>query len=213
MGSEMCIRDRRMVEQQLLSRGITDPRVIDAMERVPRQRFVPSDQRPWAFEDRPLPIGYRQTISQPYIVAFMTQALNLDSDARLLEIGTGSGYQTAVLAEVARQVYSIEIVPELADQAKRTLSELGYQNVLLREGDGYMGWTEHAPFDAIMVTAAPDHIPQPLVDQLAVGGRMIIPVGENRQALILLTRTERGVTEETVLPVRFVPMTGEAERR
>jgi protein-L-isoaspartate(D-aspartate) O-methyltransferase len=202
-----------MVEQQLLSRGITDPRVIDAMERVPRQRFVPSDQRPWAFEDRPLPIGYRQTISQPYIVAFMTQALNLDSDARLLEIGTGSGYQTAVLAEVARQVYSIEIVPELADQAKRTLSELGYQNVLLREGDGYMGWTEHAPFDAIMVTAAPDHIPQPLVDQLAVGGRMIIPVGENRQALILLTRTERGVTEETVLPVRFVPMTGEAERR
>ena len=213
MGSEMCIRDRRMVEQQLLSRGITDPRVIDAMERVPRQRFVPSDQRPWAFEDRPLPIGYRQTISQPYIVAFMTQALNLDSDARLLEIGTGSGYQTAVLAEVARQVYSIEIVPELADQAKRTLSELGYQNVLLREGDGYMGWTEHAPFDAIMVTAAPDHIPQPLVDQLAVGGRMIIPVGENRQALILLTRTERGVTEETVLPVRFVPKPGEAERR
>ena len=203
----------RMVEQQLLSRGITDPRVIDAMERVPRQRFVPSDQRPWAFEDRPLSIGYRQTISQPYIVAFMTQALNLDSDARLLEIGTGSGYQTAVLAEVARQVYSIEIVPELADQAKKTLSELGYQNVLLREGDGYMGWTEHAPFDAIMVTAAPDHIPQPLVDQLAVGGRMIIPVGENRQALILLTRTERGVTEETVLPVRFVPMTGEAERR
>ena len=203
----------RMVEQQLLSRGITDPRVIDAMERVPRQQFVPSDQRPWAFEDRPLPIGYRQTISQPYIVAFMTQALNLDSDARLLEIGTGSGYQTAVLAEVARQVYSIEIVPELADQAKRTLSELGYQNVLLREGDGYMGWTEHAPFDAIMVTAAPDHIPQPLVDQLAVGGRMIIPVGESRQALILLTRTERGVTEETVLPVRFVPMTGEAERR
>ncbi len=203
----------RMVEQQLLSRGITDPRVIDAMERVPRQRFVPSDQRPWAFEDRPLPIGYRQTISQPYIVAFMTQALNLDSDARLLEIGTGSGYQTAVLAELARQVYSIEIVPELADQAKKTLSELGYQNVHLREGDGYMGWTEHAPFDAIMVTAAPDHIPQPLVDQLAVGGRMIIPVGENRQALILLTRTERGVTEETVLPVRFVPMTGEAERR
>ena len=203
----------RMVEQQLLSRGITDPRVIDAMERVPRQRFVPSDQRPWAFEDRPLPIGYRQTISQPYIVAFMTQALNLDSDARLLEIGTGSGYQTAVLAEVARQVYSIEIVPELADQAKRTLSELGYQNVLLREGDGYMGWTEHAPFDAIMVTAAPDHIPQPLVDQLAVGGRMIIPVGENRQALILLTRTERGLTEETGRPGRFVPMTGEAERR
>ena len=203
----------RMVEQQLLSRGITDPRVIDAMERVPRQQFVPSDQRPWAFEDRPLPIGYRQTISQPYIVAFMTQALNLDSDARLLEIGTGSGYQTAVLAEVARQVYSIEIVPELADQAKKTLSELGYQNVHLREGDGYMGWTEHAPFDAIMVTAAPDHIPQPLVDQLAVGGRMIIPVGESRQALILLTRTERGVTEETVLPVRFVPMTGEAERR
>ena len=203
----------RMVEQQLLSRDITDPRVIDAMQRVPRQRFVPFDQRLWAFEDRPLPIGYRQTISQPYIVAFMTQALNVDSDARVLEIGTGSGYQTAVLAQLAQHVYSIEIVPELADRAKKTLSELGYQNVHLREGDGYMGWTEHASFDAIMVTAAPDHIPQPLVDQLAVGGRMIIPVGENRQALILLTRTENGVTEETILPVRFVPMTGEAERR
>ena len=203
----------RMVEQQLLSRDITDPRVIDAMQRVPRQRFVPFDQRLWAFEDRPLPIGYRQTISQPYIVAFMTQALNVDSDARVLEIGTGSGYQTAVLAQLAQHVYSIEIVPELADRAKKTLSELGYQNVHLREGDGYMGWTEHASFDAIMVTAAPDHIPQPLVDQLAVGGRMIIPVGENRQALILLSRTENGVTEETILPVRFVPMTGEAERR
>ena len=206
---------RDMVVRQIRRRDVTNPLVLSAMETVPRHRFVPNDAalQSRAYADTPLPIDQGQTISQPYIVAFMTQALNLDSDARLLEIGTGSGYQTAVLAEVARQVYSIEIVPELAEQAKRTQSELGYQNVLLREGDGYMGWTEHAPFDAIMVTAAPDHIPQPLVDQLAVGGRMIIPVGENRQALILLTRTERGVTEETVLPVRFVPMTGEAERR
>ena len=202
-----------MVERQLIARDITDPRVIDVMRRVPRHRFVPEDIRPRAYDDRPLPIGYRQTISQPYVVAFMTQALQLAPDARVLEIGTGSGYQTAVLAELAGTVHSIEIVPPLAERAAATLAELGYDNVEVREGDGYAGWPEAAPFDAIMVTAAPDHVPQPLVDQLAVGGRMIIPVGEDRQTLTVLTRTDDGVTEDAVLPVLFVPMTGEAERR
>ncbi len=202
-----------MVERQLITRDITDARVLDAMRRTPRHRFVPEDIRARAYDDRPLPIGYRQTISQPYVVAYMTQALQLAPDARVLEIGTGSGYQTAVLAELADTVYSIEIVPPLAVRAAATLTELGYDNVRLREGDGYAGWPEAAPFDAIMVTAAPDHVPQPLVDQLAVGGRMIIPVGDDRQTLTVLTRTGAGVTEEAVLPVLFVPMTGEAERR
>ena len=203
----------RMVEQQLLARDITDPRVVRAMQRVPRDRFVPPDQRPRAYEDRPLPIGYRQTISQPYIVAYMTQALRLRPDAKVLEVGTGSGYQAAVLAELAATVYSIEIVAQLAERARDTLAELGYANVQVRHGDGYAGWPEQAPFDAIMVTAAPDHIPQPLVDQLAVGGRLIIPVGQDRQTLTILTRTEDGIEQDTTLPVLFVPMTGEAERR
>ena len=202
-----------MVERQLSARDITDPRVLEVMRRVPRHRFVPEDVRPRAYDDRPLPIGYEQTISQPYVVAFMTQALRLDRDARVLEIGTGSGYQTAVLAELVRSVYSIEIVSPLAERAAATLAELEYDNVRIRQGDGYAGWPEAAPFDAIMVTAAPDHVPQPLVDQLAVGGRMIIPVGEYRQTLTVLTRTEDGVTEDAVLPVLFVPMTGEAQRR
>ena len=203
----------RMVEQQLLARDITDPRVVRAMRRVPRDRFVPPDQRPRAYEDRPLPIGHRQTISQPYIVAYMTQALRLTPDAKVLEVGTGSGYQAAVLAELAAAVYSIEIVTQLAERARDTLAELGYTNVQVRHGDGYAGWPEQAPFDAIMVTAAPDHVPQPLIDQLALGGRLIIPVGQNRQTLTILTRTEDGVEQETTLPVLFVPMTGEAERR
>ena len=202
-----------MVERQLIARDITDPRVLEVMRRVPRHRFVPEGIRPRAYDDRPLPIGHEQTISQPYVVAYMTQALQLAPGARVLEIGTGSGYQTAVLAELAATVYSIEIVPPLAARAAATLGELGYDNVEIREGDGYAGWPEAAPFDAIMVTAAPDHVPQPLVDQLAVGGRMIIPVGDYRQTLTVLTRTDGGVTEEAVLPVLFVPMTGEAERR
>ena len=203
----------RMVEQQLLARDITDPRVVRAMRRVPRERFVPPDQRQRAYEDRPLPIGHRQTISQPYIVAYMTQALRLTPDAKVLEVGTGSGYQAAVLAELAAAVYSIEIITQLAERARDTLAELGYANVQVRQGDGYAGWPEQAPFDAIMVTAAPDHVPQPLVDQLAVGGRLVIPVGQNRQTLTILTRTEDGVEQDTTLPVLFVPMTGEAERR
>ena len=203
----------RMVEQQLLARDITDPRVLSAMRRVPRDRFVPPDQRQRAYDDRPLPIGYRQTISQPYIVAYMTQALRLTPDAKVLEVGTGSGYQAAVLAELAAAVYSIEIVARLAERARDTLAELGYANVQVRHGDGYAGWPEQAPFDAIMVTAAPDHVPQPLVDQLALGGRLIIPVGRDRQTLTILTRTEDGIEQDTTLPVLFVPMTGEAEQR
>ncbi len=202
----------RMVERQLANRDIRDPQVLDAMRSVPRHRFVPVDRRLSAYEDRALPIGYRQTISQPYIVAYMTQALQIAPDARVLEVGTGSGYQAAVLSEVAAKVYTIEIVPELANRARETLAELGYTNVEVRLGDGYEGWRNEAPFDAIMVTAAPDHVPEPLIEQLAPGGRMIIPVGENRQSLTLITRTPAGVSRENLLPVLFVPMTGRAER-
>ena len=206
-------RDRmRMVERQLANRDIRDPQVLDAMRSVPRHRFVPVDRRLSAYEDRALPIGYRQTISQPYIVAYMTQALQIAPDARVLEVGTGSGYQAAVLSEVAAKVYTIEIVPELANRARETLAELGYTNVEVRLGDGYEGWRNEAPVDAIMGTAAPDHVPEPLIEQLAPGGRMIIPVGENRQSLTLITRTPAGVSRENLLPVLFVPMTGRAER-
>lgn len=203
----------RMVEQQLLARDITDPRVISAMRRIPRDSFVPPDLRQRAYEDRPLPIGYRQTISQPYIVAYMTQALRLGPNAKVLEIGTGSGYQAAVLSELAGSVYSIEIVAQLAKRARDTLKKLGYDNVQVKQGDGYAGWPDQAPFDAIMVTAAPDHVPQPLVNQLALGGRLVLPVGETQQTLMVLIRTEDGVEQEATLPVLFVPMTGEAERR
>ena len=167
----------------------------------------------WQYPEQIIsPIGEGQTISQPYIVAFMTQALALDPAARVLEVGTGSGYQTAVLAELVDTVQSIEIVPELATRSRERLTRLGYQNVQLREGDGYAGWPDAAPFDAIMVTAAPDHVPQPLIDQLALGGLMIIPVGDDRQMLTVLTRTADGVTRSEILPVLFVPMTGEAQR-
>ena len=199
-----------MVDRQL--HGIRDPRVLAAMERVPRHRFVPEDQRAAAYGDHPLPIGWGQTISQPFVVAFMTEALKLSGDERVLEIGTGSGYQAAVLAECAGEVWSIEIVEPLAERAARVLGELGY-DVHLRVGDGYAGWPEAAPFDAIMVTAAPGHVPQPLVDQLADGGRMILPVGGRDQELILIEKSGGEVRRRSVLPVRFVPMTGEAQER
>jgi protein-L-isoaspartate(D-aspartate) O-methyltransferase len=202
-----------MVDRQLAGRDISDRRVLAALGKVPRHRFVPAHLLSQAYADYPLPIGHEQTISQPYVVAFMSQALRLEGDERVLEIGTGSGYQAAVLGELAREVYTIEIVEPLAQRATSLLAELGYDNVHVRAGDGYRGWPEHAPFDAIMVTAAPDHVPQPLVDQLAPGGRMIIPVGAISQDLVLIERTARGVTRRQVLPVRFVPMTGEAERR
>jgi protein-L-isoaspartate(D-aspartate) O-methyltransferase len=205
-------RAAAMVSRQIERRGIDNDAVLAAMRRVPRHRFVPESLATKAYDDSPLPIGLGQTISQPYIVAFMTAALRLDGDAKVLEVGTGSGYQAAVLGEIAREVYTIEILPELAASAASILGELGYENIHGREGDGYRGWPEHAPFDAIMVTAAPDHIPQPLIEQLAFGGRMIIPVGDQSQDLILIEVTDAGVTKRSVLPVRFVPMTGEARQ-
>jgi protein-L-isoaspartate(D-aspartate) O-methyltransferase len=197
----------RMVDEQIRARGIASPRVLDAMRKVPRHRFVPDHLAGYAYEDGPLPIGSGQTISQPYIVAYMTEALELQPSHRVLEIGTGSGYQAAVLAEIVKEVYTIEIVSELARQAAQTLKTLGYSNVTVRDGDGYLGWPERAPFDRIIVTAAPDHVPKPLVEQLAVGGRLVIPVGEYHQQMTIITKTQKGVTEERTIDVRFVPLT------
>ena len=203
----------RMVARQISDRGIRDPRVLEAMRSVPRHRFVPESLQDRAYADTPLPVGSDQTISQPYIVAYMTEALRLPADATVLEIGTGSGYQAAVLAEVAREVYSIEIVPELATRSASVLEELGHDNVHVRLGDGYRGWPEEAPFDGIIVTAAPDHVPPALVEQLAVGARLVIPVGRFTQEMMVVTKTAEGSTSETTIPVRFVPMTGEALQR
>jgi protein-L-isoaspartate(D-aspartate) O-methyltransferase len=200
-----------MVAEQIVARGVSDARVLEALRKVPRHEFVPGDVQPSAYEDRPLPIGWGQTISQPYVVAAMTELAGVRPGAKVLEIGTGSGYQAAVLAELAGQVYSIEIVDGLGRQAAATLERLGYKNVHLRIGDGYAGWPEAAPFDAILVTAAPPRIPQPLLDQLAVGGRMVIPVGDVYQELLLIKRTATGYDKESVFPVRFVPMTGAAQ--
>jgi protein-L-isoaspartate(D-aspartate) O-methyltransferase len=201
------LRAAEMVERQIRLRGIDDPRVLAAMREVPRHRFVPPEQVGQAYDDTPLPIGYGQTISQPYIVAYMTQALELEPGHRVLEIGTGSGYQAAVLARIVTDVYTIEIVSELAARAAGTLRELGYTGVHVRDGDGYAGWPEEAPFDRIIVTAAPDHVPQPLVDQLRVGGRLVIPVGDVRQQMAILTKTKDGVIERRTIGVRFVPLT------
>jgi len=203
----------RMVSGQIEARGVRDARVLAAMRRVPRHEFVPLAQRAHAYEDHPLPIGHGQTISQPYIVAVMSEALELDGSEKVLEIGTGSGYQAAVLAELAAEVYTIEIVEPLASRAASDLKRLGFEKLHVRAGDGYRGWPEAAPFDAIIVTAAPDHIPQPLVDQLAVGGRLVIPVGRMFQELVLITRDKQGVHHKDLLAVRFVPMLGEAEKK
>lgn len=203
----------RMVREQIEARGVTDARVLAAMRAVPRHELVPEELRGSAYEDRPLPIGYGQTISQPYVVAFMTQALELEPGDRVLEVGTGSGYQAAVLGELAKEVYTIEIVEPLAERAAADLARLGYKNVHVRAGDGYRGWPEHAPFDAIVVTAAPERVPQPLIDQLAVGGRLVLPVGRFIQELVRITREETGLREERLLDVRFVPMTGEAQEQ
>jgi protein-L-isoaspartate(D-aspartate) O-methyltransferase len=197
---------RLMVDRQVSARGVKDPDVLAALGRVPRHLFVPPDLRRRAYEDRPLPIGLNQTISQPYIVAYMTEALQVRRDQKVLEIGTGSGYQAAVLAELARDVYSIEIIPELAERARRTLGELGYANVHVRTGNGYLGWPEEAPFPRIIVTAAPPTIPRALIDQLAVGGIMVVPVGTSSQEMTILTKTATGVIERRTLPVAFVPM-------
>jgi protein-L-isoaspartate(D-aspartate) O-methyltransferase len=198
----------RMVNQQLRARDIRSPRVLDAMLKVPRHLFVPESERGQAYRDAPVPIGYAQTISQPYIVAFMTQELNVEPDDRVLEIGTGSGYQAAVLGVLAKEVYTIEIVAPLAERARATLMEVGYRNIQVRAGNGYLGWPEQAPYDRIMVTAAPPEVPPALVQQLKIGGLMAIPVGTIVQELRILRRNSTGVETLTTLPVRFVPMTG-----
>ena len=210
--SSVALR-RRLVDGVLAKQGITDARVLDAMRRVPRHLFVPEPLRRYAYRNRPLPIGEDQTISQPFIVAYMTQLARLRADMTVLEIGTGSGYQAAVLAELVDQVYTIEIIAPLGRRAERLLQELGYTNVHVRIGDGYQGWPEHAPFDAIIVTAAPGHVPQPLVDQLAVGARLVIPVGDRSQELRVITKTPDGAHTARDLPVLFVPMTGTAQSR
>jgi protein-L-isoaspartate(D-aspartate) O-methyltransferase len=202
----------RMVQEQIAARGVEDQRVLDAMRRVPRHQFVPEQYRAHAYEDHPLPIPEGQTISQPYVVAAMTEQLRLEGKERVLEVGTGSGYQAAILAELAEEVYTIEIVRPLAETARARLADLGYRNVTVRWGNGYLGWPAHAPFDSIIVTAAPERVPPALVEQLAVGGRMVIPVGgEDHQELLLVTRDEEGVRESSLMGVRFVPMTGSPE--
>ncbi len=204
-------RRRDMVASQIEARGIRDPRVIQALRIVPRHRFVPDSQRALAYADGPLAIGMGQTISQPYIVALMTELVRPTAGMKVLEIGTGSGYQAAVLAECVGEVFTIEILPELGRLAAARLSELGFHNVRVRIGDGFDGWPEEAPFDAIVVTAAPDEIPASLLDQLKPGGRLVIPVGHGTQDLTVVTSTPDGLRRESVAPVRFVPMTGKAQ--
>jgi protein-L-isoaspartate(D-aspartate) O-methyltransferase len=200
-----------MVREQIESRGITNARVLAAMTKVPRHEFVPEHLADAAYEDHPLPIGYSQTISQPYIVALMTELLQLEPGEKILEVGTGSGYQAAILAEVGAQVYSIEILEPLAKTSAELLQRLGYTNIHVKAGDGYLGWPEHAPYDAIVVTAAADRrVPPPLVEQLKSGGRLVIPVGDGQpqQSLLLVEKgTDGNVTTHNVAPVMFVPLT------
>ncbi|MFZ0035204.1 MAG: protein-L-isoaspartate(D-aspartate) O-methyltransferase [Sedimentisphaerales bacterium] len=210
------IKEREeMVATQIQARDVNDPNVLKAMRIVPRHAFVPDNEQQYAYNDQPLPIGFGQTISQPYIVAFMTQALALKPDSKVLEIGTGSGYQAAVCAEIAAEVYTIEIVEGLAKSAKECLKELGYPNVFVRAGDGYFGWKENAPYDAIIGTAAAGKIPLPLLEQLKPDGRMILPVEDHSgfQYLVLVTKDQKGnLSRRNVMPVRFVPMTGEVTK-
>lgn len=196
----------KMVTEQIVSRGVVEPKVLDAMRKVERHLFVSPELQPVAYSDEPLPIGHAQTISQPYIVAYMTEAAQLKSGDRVLEIGTGSGYQSAILAEIAKEVYTVEVIEPLAVAAASRLSGLGYKNIHVRHSDGYNGWPEEAPFDVIIITAAPPEIPDELLKQLAAGGRMIVPVGSFLQELRLITRTPGGFEERNLLSVRFVPM-------
>lgn len=206
------VRRERMVAEQIVSRGVRDPLTLAALRKVPRHLFVPENLQSEAYDDRPLPIGQGQTISQPYIVAFMTEQLGLTGGETVLEVGTGSGYQAAVLAEIVAHVYTIEIVAPLGEAARERLARLGHANVAVRIGDGYQGWVEAAPFDAIVVTAAAPRIPQPLREQLKDGGRLVIPVGTDDQEIVVVTRRGAAFEERRVLPVRFVPVTGEVRR-
>jgi len=203
----------KMVESQIKSRGVRDPRVLSAMLKVERHLFVPKEFQNSAYSDQPLPIGEGQTISQPYIVALMTELLELKGGERVLEVGTGSGYQAAILAELAAEVYTIEIVEKLASSAQKVLLELGYQNIKVKAGDGYLGWPETAPFDAIIITCAPDHIPKPLLDQLKEGGRMVVPVGTYSQELKKIVKKSGKIETTDIIPVIFVPMTGEGVKQ
>jgi protein-L-isoaspartate(D-aspartate) O-methyltransferase len=212
-GDEFAKLRERMVREQLRTRDIIDSRVLAAMQKVPRQEFVPSDIINSAYDDNALPLGMDQTISQPYIVAYMTQALKLYGKERVLEIGTGSGYQAAILAETAAEVYTIEIIPQLQAHARAILARLGYHNIHFRTGDGYMGWPEQAPFDRIIVTAAPENVPQPLLDQLREGGRLIIPIGGLSQELVIFEKENSRIKRYSTIPVRFVPMTGKAQEK
>jgi protein-L-isoaspartate(D-aspartate) O-methyltransferase len=203
----------RMVETQIKARGVKDPRVLAAMLKVERHLFVPKDLHATAYSDQPLPIGEGQTISQPYIVALMTELLDLEGGKKVLEVGTGSGYQAAILAELANEVYTIEIIEKLAASAQKLLLDMGYRNIKVKAGDGYLGWPEAAPFDAIIVTCAPDHIPKPLIEQLKEGGRMVIPVGEFTQELKKIVKHGGKLETTNVIPVIFVPMTGEGVKK
>jgi len=196
-----------MIRQQIEARGIKDPRVLNAMRKVERHLFVPSELAAGAYGDYPLPIGWGQTISQPYIVAFMTEALRIEPHSKVLEIGTGSGYQAAILAEICDSVFTVEIIRDLGEKARDLLRILGYKNISVRIGDGYQGWSKHAPYQAVLVTCSPTHVPRPLIDQLDDGGKMIIPVGvRNDQELVVLVKKNGKLTQRDVLPVRFVPM-------
>jgi protein-L-isoaspartate(D-aspartate) O-methyltransferase len=199
-----------MVKEQIADRGISDRRVLKAMESVPRHAFVPAAYRDQAYADHPLPIGYGQTISQPYIVAYMCEVAGIRPSDRILEVGTGSGYHASVISRLASKIYTIEIIPELARRAEETIRQLGYENIVLRQGDGYFGWKDEAPFDVIIVTAAADHIPPPLLRQLKDGGRMIIPLGHPffTQKLVLVEKKNGEIRSRDLIPVRFVPLTG-----
>ncbi len=201
-----------MIQNQIMARGIKDTHVLDAMRKVPRHLFVPPSEVEHAYIDSPLPIGNGQTISQPYIVALMTELLQLKGNEKVLEIGTGSGYQAAILAELCKEVYTIEIIDELAKRAALILNTLGYKNIKVKTGDGYQGWKEYAPFDGIIVTAAPEEVPPPLLEQLKEGGRLVIPLGEYFQELYLFTKENGKIKKQSIIPVRFVPMTGEAKK-
>jgi protein-L-isoaspartate(D-aspartate) O-methyltransferase len=203
----------KMVETQIKARGVKDPRILSALLKVERHRFVPEEYLHSAYTDQPLPIGEGQTISQPYIVALMTELLELKGEEKVLEIGTGSGYQAAILAELAKEVYSIEIIETLASMAKNKLIELGYENIKVKAGDGYLGWPEVSPFDAIIITCAPDHIPKPLIEQLKEGGRMVVPVGTYAQELKKIVKQSGKIVTMDVIPVVFVPMTGEGVKQ